>query len=55
MIFTTFVKNDDMEMTEQTTIEKALEDAYTYEGFTQLVDNLLDEGKSTGNTQMKQC
>ena len=40
-----------MEMTEQTTIEKALEDAYTYGGFIQLVENLLNEGKSTGNTQ----
>ena len=40
-----------MEMTQQTAIEKALEDAYTYEGFIKLVEDLFNQGKSTGNTQ----
>jgi len=40
-----------MEVTERTTIQEALKDAYTYDDYIQLVEELLDKGKSTGNTQ----
>lgn len=40
-----------MEVTERTTIQEALEDAYTYDDYIQLVEDLLDKGRSTGNTQ----
>lgn len=40
-----------MEVLEKNTIKNALDDAYSYEEFIHLVDNLLNEGKSTGHTQ----